>query len=236
MKNLFNKVHYSIALIFCIITTHASASKPSNIEKMHISIKSGGSFLSDNIYNVAFSKKHDSSVLYGAGIGYNFNEKFALDFALTNRHNYQYSIPNSTEVPGASGDATQNFNIATFMLEGYYTPPTKWKVFSPYLVVGVGMSYGVMSDFIFKTDINDETTIIGKNNTNFSWLIGIGTSAKINNSFSLNIGYHYIGLGTLFTRDTAVTSLDKARYIGEDLMIGGPAYAHEYVLELVYKF
>ncbi|MFI0478932.1 MAG: outer membrane protein [Candidatus Rhabdochlamydia sp.] len=245
MKNISNKFSHILIIAFCLATSSTAYASIKQHDKhfcsknMHVSIKGGGSFLSDNIDKESFSKKHDASTLFGAGIGYKFNKDFSLDLTLTNRPNYQYSVPNADLLPGVPGNATQAFSSTALMLEGYYTP-FEWRMFSPYIVAGAGVSYNVMGDYDYKVDgVSGEIidfTIIGKGTADFSWSIGIGTKAKVNDYFSIDIGYRYTSLGKASTSNIALSSYESKYSNESGYSVGGPVSAHECTLRLVYDF
>jgi opacity protein-like surface antigen len=146
----------------------------------------------------------DSSMFFGLGIGYKFNDWFRLD--VTGEYRGKSNFHGSDNVRFTGGQGVDNYSGSksewVFMANAYVDLGTWWN-FTPYIGAGVGGSYVTIHGFR-----DDSITYIGGNLTNgvayaengskfnFAWAVHAGLTYKVTPSVSIDLGYRYIDLGS----------------------------------------
>jgi outer membrane immunogenic protein len=183
----------------------AAANKPSTAEGYYGRVDLGLDMRKDNKTSVFGSdikiKKNKTAVL-GFGLGYKFNEYFRSDLNLQFRN-----------LKTESKDFTPAIKNTAFttMLNGFVDLPTG-TMFTPYGVVGVGMSNIKKADNTLLAVSGNHITFKTKNKTSFAWNAGLGVNTKIQDSVSLDLGYKFVNVGKIKFKvaDTSKTSKIQA--------------------------
>jgi opacity protein-like surface antigen len=160
----------------------------------------------------------DSSMLWDAGIGYQFNNWFRADVigqwrGRANFHGSQ-SIPFGgafgpffTEANNYSGSKSE----AVIMANAYVDLGTWWCL-TPYIGAGIGTSYNRISGFqdngvsINTANANPLSNSVtygadaGK--WNFAWALHAGLAYKVTSNVTVELGYSYMNLGNAVTGPT----------------------------------
>ncbi len=104
--------------------------------------------------------------------------------------------------------ADAKFKSRSYMFVVYYDFfPYSW--FTPFVNAGIGWS-----DHSLSIDNRLAPKYEKIDETNFTWSLGAGISAKITNRWNLDVGYRYYDMGSLdaYNGDTTVT--DQEVYVG----------------------
>ncbi|MBN9600890.1 MAG: porin family protein [Afipia sp.] len=189
----------------------------------------------------------DSSPLFGVGVGYQFNSWFRADVTgqYRGRANFHGSnplifSPTSFQSDNYSGSKSE----ALFMINAYADLGTWWCV-TPFVGVGVGTSYNMISGF---RDDNIQVnggvtnasvaTFADRGSWNFAWAAHAGLGYKVSPSLTLELAYSYVNLGsarpgayTLLNGSGGPSSIVMKDITSHDVKFGvrwaidpGPAY------------
>ena len=164
----------------------ASAGKPSASEGYYSRLDLGADLRKGNKVYGQNIKKNKTAVV-SVGMGYKFNEYLRSDLNLQFR-NLKTELKENDDIKSSA----QN-KALTAMLNGYVDLPTG-TMFTPYAVVGLGMSNIAKADVKFDY-VTDNAT--GKRHTSFAWNAGLGVNTKIQDNLSLDLGYKYVNVGKL---------------------------------------
>jgi opacity protein-like surface antigen len=152
-----------------------------------------------------YSKWSDNDSAFGAALtlGYDFHQKFQiplradLEFAAfgnaTGRKTWRY--------PGQKASYKQTLKIQTLFLNAYYDFRNR-SAFTPYVGGGFGMA-SIKADGRYDREYYGRSyseKYGAKSTTNFAWNIGGGVAYKVNEQFSLDLGYRFAGLGKAKTK------------------------------------
>ena len=192
----------------------------------------------------------------------------SVDFAPDLKYNGQANV-NETGPYGGQYTNQSNTNLKVkslvAMLNLYYDFDNFGR-FSPYVMVGAGMSINKTNSssyngYSLATDpiVNGTTyngvvvgtqTISGANKKNFAFKVGIGTRFTINNRFSIDLRYQYANLGKFrtgaaVTANTTVASTtgviensspSTSTQTGAVTPLSGKIHVQELMTGIVYKF
>jgi len=152
----------------------------------------------------------DSSMLFGMGVGYKFNDWFRVD--VTGEYRGKANFHGSDNVTFTGGRGVDNYHGSksewVFMGNAYVDLGTWWCV-TPYVGAGIGMAnikiHGFRDDGF--TNIggvlsNSTTYAADANKWNFAWAVHAGLTYKVTQSMSVDFGYRYIDLGSATTGAT----------------------------------
>ncbi len=101
-----------------------------------------------------------------------------------------------------------NFKSNSYMFVVYYDFfPYSW--FTPFVNAGVGFTR-------HKLTTNNTSVGVGYNvkDTNFTWSLGAGISAKLTNRWNVDVGYRYYDMGDFDTFDGKSSLTDQEIYLG----------------------
>ena len=187
---------------------------------------------SDPGINSNIGDKDEGSFGGALAVGYDFNRKFMVPI----RAELEYSA--FTEVEGKRSQgfsgpfngrwtAKQTFQVQTLFLNTYYDFHNSSQ-FTPYVGAGVGMAF-IGSDFSFTGEDYDtpETSsgTSGSNtSSNFAWNIGAGLGYEVNEHFTVDLGYRFVGLGEAKSKWIQAGGEPWSRGKADDL------YMHQLVL------
>ncbi len=100
------------------------------------------------------------------------------------------------------------FESQSYMFVVYYDFfPYSW--FTPFVNAGIGWTDS-------KLTINNSTTRTSNkiDNTNFTWSLGAGISAKVTNRLNIDVGYRYFDMGDLDMYNGKTNVTDQEVYLG----------------------
>jgi opacity protein-like surface antigen len=148
----------------------------------------------------------DSSMLFGIGIGYKFNDW--LRFDVTGQYRGKANFHGSDNVTFTGGQGVDNYNGSKsewlFMANAYVDLGTWWCI-TPYVGAGIGGSRITISGFRDDGFNNLGTSTAYADDAskwNFAWALHAGLSYKVNPSMSIDFGYSYVDLGDATTGST----------------------------------
>jgi opacity protein-like surface antigen len=160
----------------------------------------------------------DSSMFFGVGAGYKFNDWFRVD--VTGEYRGKANFHGSDVIRTVDGPGVNNYSGSksewVFMANAYVDLGTWWCI-TPYIGAGIGGANVKISGF-YETGINNDGNVtVGAYYTrdsskwNFAWALHAGLTYKVTQSMSIDLGYRYIDLGdattgTGRTYDGTVTS------------------------------
>lgn len=135
----------------------------------------------------------DSSMLFGLGVGYQFNDWFRGD--ITGEYRSSANFHGLDIYPGGTDEYRARKYEWTFLANAYIDLGTWWCI-TPFIGAGVGFSYNTVASF---TDINTATNGVAyaedTGKFNFAWALHAGLAYKVNPNFTVELAYRYINLG-----------------------------------------
>lgn len=150
-----------------------------------------------------FSSIGDSA-LFGAGVGYQFNNWFRADITGEYRTSASYKTGLAYTAFCATAFCLDSYSAnrwkAVFLANGYVDLGT-WYGMSPFIGAGVGFSHSKLSgltDNGLGNGVAADTT-----KTNFAWALHAGVGYNITNNLKLELSYRYLNTGT-FTSNPIV--------------------------------
>jgi opacity protein-like surface antigen len=178
----------------------------------------------------------DAAPLFGIGIGYQFNHW--LRFDLTGEYRGKSNFHGSDNVTFTGGIGVDNYSGSksewVFMANVYADLGT-WKSFTPFLGLGIGMAniriHGFRDDGFTNTGFGTccPSTVYADdaNKWNFAWAIHAGVAYAVTQSFTVELAYRYISMGSATTGPT--------RAFDGSFTNGGPftfnnIYSHDFKL------
>lgn len=186
----------------------AETSKPEEPMEMHsamagpyLRIDAGYAFNRDSEGSQSAGALSSESIgdatVWGAGIGYRFDENLRGDVTFSYRPDADVS---ATTLAGNT--ATTEVNALSVMVNAYWDFAPIDKI-TPYLGAGIGMAHLDTSD---QTTTGGIATESGSTSDNFAWSLTAGAAYEIIENTSLDMNYRFINLGD-FGQDVS-TSYD----------------------------
>jgi opacity protein-like surface antigen len=152
----------------------------------------------------------DSSMLFGLGVGYQYNDW--LRFDVTGEYRGKANFHGSDNVTFNGGVGVDNYNASksewVVMANGYVDLGT-WYNFTPYVGAGVGAARVAITGFR-----DDGITFISgglgngvafaddASKWNFAWALHAGVTYQVTHALAIDFGYRYIDLGDATTGPT----------------------------------
>lgn len=236
------KLKFSVLsfLTFCLVDSNFATSAISNNESIDLSqarpffILLGGGYSYSNKTSLSvnlnqwdpavqgYSNDLGNTVLYTAGIGYNFTPFISADIEITKRPFYSYSkyqVPApGASTPGFAGIKTRKFDLANnSIMANFYVNGKAFNLFAhlgnkmilqPLVGVGLGVAYNTVSDF---HSVQAASSVSGTNNvtstmgeytkTTFAWQAILGAEVNYVNAWAIDLGYRYFNGGTFQTNN-----------------------------------
>jgi opacity protein-like surface antigen len=169
--------------------------------------KNRGSFISESI---------GDTVVLGAGIGVQINQRFRFD--LTGEYRSTADIKAMDNLRGTlaapagtlQANTVYQGNLSAYvgLLNGYYDV-FNWRGFTPYVGAGIGAAHLRMNDITTSsaatfTGVNPADSVVQltsglarpNSQTNFAWALMAGTSYDLSPNAKLDIGYRYLNMGS----------------------------------------
>ena len=144
----------------------------------------------------------DSSMTFGGGVGYQFNNWFRADLTAEYRGKANF---HGLEIINSGGFSTDEYHASKsewLVLANAYADLGTWWCVTPFVGVGIGTSRNTISNF---TDINTPNNGVayGVNTSQwqFAYAAYAGLSYKVNNSFTVELAYRYLNMGNGLTGD-----------------------------------
>jgi opacity protein-like surface antigen len=146
----------------------------------------------------------DGGMLYGIGVGYQFNSWFRAD--ITGEYRSQVSF-NGTDFfqfnPGGGlGDTYHGGYQSWVGLVNVYADLGTWWCLTPFVGVGAGaatIKTSAFSDVATFPSFDGRTSSYiadGATKTNFAWAVHAGVAYKVSNNFTVELAYRYLDMGT----------------------------------------
>lgn len=209
----------------------------------YFQVNGGGSYGTIPKGDFSGSAKSGWSSVWGAEIGYKFDDNFRAGLELSYRPNF---TPKDTSAENKTlqykGKNVQSNKVAyskyqvksfTVMTNIYYDILTIHNI-TPYATVGAGLARNTVRE----TEVMDSTltlgrlsksgTIVSKSTTSknsFAYKLGLGTKYAFNKDFDFDLRYQYVNLGEIKASSTKVSSQEN-----------GKLYSQEVILGIAYKF
>lgn len=172
-----------------------------------------GFYLAGRLGSAKFDYKDDRSNVNNNNKGYGIDKRRLMaSGALGYRYKhvrgeleYIWRKKNNENI---SGITDVSFKSYSYMFVLYYDFfPYSW--FTPFVNAGVGYT---------KNNLNLSIPVVRRSydmkDTNFTWSLGAGISAKITNRWNLDIGYRYYDMDRLDTLNGKATITDQEVYMG----------------------
>ena len=150
-----------------------------------------------------FGHGFDSGMLFGVGVGYQFNNWFRAD--ITGEYRSKVSF-NGTDFfqfnPGGGlADAYHGGYQSWVGLVNAYADLGTWWCLTPFVGAGVGAATIKTSAFsdvaTFPGGVGASSYIAdGATKTNFAWALHAGVAYKVSNNFTVELAYRYLDMGT----------------------------------------
>jgi len=179
--------------------------------------------------------KTDDTFGGSIAIGYDFDKKFGvpvraeIEYAAFSEAEAKRSFTTNDE----HETLKQKLNIQTLFLNAYWDINTGTQ-FTPYIGAGIGMGFIGTKGSERGYDVNDPDDSWGgstgsKTVTNFAWNVGAGLGYDITDNWSLDVGYRFVGLGSVKT---------KSFRDGDDKIYGKTdnLYQHQFAVGVRYTF
>ena len=155
-------------------------------------------------------RRPKNSQIFGLAAGYKFNDNIRGELAFNRFHKFEYKNANSYDDKNNKvyNDYTQKISANTLFANIYYDI-NKFKQFTPYVNIGLGVSRNQVGDFEALAQVkggkkSEETYFDAKFHTTIAWNIGAGLSYKASNKVTLDlISYKYYNLGVVATKEDA---------------------------------
>jgi opacity protein-like surface antigen len=193
----------------------------------------GGSILKTKSLNKNdFAGKLSKSANFGAAIGMQPTDHFAVDVSLLYTPNLNYKFNGTHTYEDETKERPKyvhtKFKSLSVMLNGYYYLLDNSQSIIPYVGAGIGMARNTIANS--KTYIDNEFnyTHKGKTSSNLAWGLTAGTLFNINNDFKLTLEYRFSDLGKFkdgkihYIADGRVANVDqsKTRLRSHSIMAG----------------
>ncbi|HVY00156.1 MAG TPA: outer membrane beta-barrel protein [Pseudorhodoplanes sp.] len=145
----------------------------------------------------------DSGMLFGLGVGYNFNSWLRVD--VTGEYRGKTSLHGLDQFLNGSATNTNNYSGTKsewlFLANAYVDLGTWWCI-TPFIGAGVGVANIKIDNF------RDDNIIAGGGGyapagtkTNFAWALHAGLGYQVTKNFTVELAYRYVDLGDGVTGD-----------------------------------
>ena len=164
-------------------------------------------------------RSFDSAMLFGIGVGYQFNNWFRAD--LTGEYRSRSNFHGLDIVRSGGSTYTDEYTGSKsewlMLLNGYVDLGT-WYNLTPFVGAGIGASYNTIHDFKDTCSIVSVCTggsvATGKDNSkwNFAWALHAGVAYKVTNAFAVELAYRYVNLGDASSGDLVAYNGTNQRF------------------------
>lgn len=170
-----------------------------------------------NLYNVLYNApgttvvpqgmEFDSAPIFGAGVGYQFNNWLRADVTGEYRGAASFSgidIVRFNGTPIGVDQYTAKKSEWLFMANGYADLGTWWNV-TPFVGAGIGAARNTISGFTDTCPVGcgGGSVAYGATNSkwNFAWAVHAGLGYRVNNNLTIELAYRYLDLGDAASGD-----------------------------------
>jgi opacity protein-like surface antigen len=188
----------------------------------YVRLDAGGSFTSAAHRSFGNADQGESYVL-GAGVGWRFLPQLRVDLTLGYRGDYGF------DTTGGIFRLKGDLESFTGLVSAYYDIVTI-RGFTPYMGFGVGFADNSYSRSRLTAGSTTLVTINGHSNTEFAWQAAAGVSYSFTQNWAIDVGYHYVDMGT------AQTGSVVGAAPGSGPALTGDLQAHEVTVGLRYSF
>jgi opacity protein-like surface antigen len=141
-------------------------------------------------------KGFDSAMLFGLGVGYQWNAWLRTD--LTGEYRSKANF-HGLQVVNSGGLFTDEYRASKsewlWLANAYFDLGTWWNI-TPFIGAGVGMSYNKISDFLDVNTPRGGVAFGGDNGKwSFAWAVHAGLAYKVTDSLTMELAYRYVNLG-----------------------------------------
>jgi opacity protein-like surface antigen len=148
----------------------------------------------------------DSSPLFGMGVGYQLNNWLRFDVtgeyrANSHFHGQQVDFNGGTTLPD---DYNASKSEVLFLANAFIDLGTWWCV-TPFIGAGIGGSYNTITSFVDIGATQSGQTILSTtyaddhSKWNFAWALYAGLAYQVTPSFTVDLSYRYVNLGSAQT-------------------------------------
>ena len=182
----------------------------------------------------------DTGGIFGAGVGYQFNNWFRADVTgqyrgKSNFHGLDLTSYSDTGTVQRGSDTYSASKSEIVVLANVYADLGTWWCITPFIGAGVGMSRNTISNF---TDIGANGTFAfgtvpglayapSASKWNFAWALHTGLAYRVTPNMAIELGYSYLNLGdgvtgSLITKDgvTANQAMTFKSITSHDIKLG----------------
>jgi len=167
------------------------------------------------------NKKMGNSAVYGAELGYQFEQYLRISLSLDDRAKYSFT-------------ENQNYNTSTVStrwkvkslvtMVNFYYDIMEFNKVTPYMMFGAGIAKNKASGT--QTSNGESSGIPSGTKNNFAYKLGLGAKYKITNNVAVNLQYQYIDMGKIKTGTNAAFTESN----------NGKIRANEFLFGIAYKF
>lgn len=138
----------------------------------------------------------DSAPLFGAGVGYYFNDWMRFDVTGEYRGKANFHGFDIGYNPGPNDDVySGSKSELTFLLNGYVDLGT-WNGLTPFVGAGVGFSRNTISSFYDTSAAFSSAAYAAEaSKWSFAWALHAGVAYKVTKNLTIELAYRYIDLG-----------------------------------------
>jgi opacity protein-like surface antigen len=174
-------------------------------------------------------KGFDSSMLFGLGVGYQWNDWLRTDITGEYRSKANF---HGLQIVNSGGLFTDEYRASKsewlFLANAYVDLGTWWH-FTPFIGAGIGMTNNMISDFL---DVNTPNlgVAFGRNTDRWdmAWALHAGVAYQVTPSLTIELAYRYVDLGKAvsgdiqtFTGVNAVNNPEEFRHLtSHDVKLG----------------
>ena len=139
---------------------------------------------------------------WGVGVGYQVNNWFRADITGEYRSRVAFSGTDFLTFPGGGGSLSDNYQggySSWVGLVNAYADLGTWWCLTPFVGVGVGAA-NIHTTGLQDTGLSNGNPgsyfATGASTTNFAWAAHAGLAYKVSNSFTVELAYRYLDMGT----------------------------------------
>ncbi len=139
------------------------------------------------------------TAFFGAGVGYEVNNWLRFDVTGEYRSKSDYdAFGIYTYGGGTFGDSYHGFLSSAVFLANAYVDLGTWWCLTPFVGVGVGGAYNMVSDFT-DTGIGTSGSGVGPDvgRWNLAWAIHAGLAYNVTPTFKVELAYRYLNYGSV---------------------------------------
>jgi len=183
-----------------------------------------------------FGTGFDSGMLFGVGVGYQFNSWFRADITGEYRSKVSFNGTDFFTFPGPSslGDTYHGGVQSWVGLVNVYADLGTWGCLTPFIGAGVGAAtiktsaFSDVATFPSGSGLTSSFVADGATKTNLAWALHAGVAYKVTNNFTVELAYRYLDMGTaghgqghfFDGTPTGVSSFQFRDMTSQDLKIG----------------